>query len=77
MTVIMQAGTIIQYKTATGAVKPGMLVRVNNPLTPTWDLVTFDISGSSFQGGVHLNVPNDETKNANNSFGVLSGSVPF
>ena len=74
MSTIQQAGTVVQYKNSTGAIRPGTLFQVHNALQDTWDLVAWGSTGTS---ALHLNVAMDDTQSINNTFKVISGSVPF
>ena len=74
MTIIQQAGTVVQYKNSAGAIRPGTLLQLHNAIQDTWDLVAW---GSTGTAALHSGVAMDDTQTANNTFKVISGSVPF
>jgi hypothetical protein len=74
MAIIQQAGTVVQYKNSAGAIRPGTLLQLHDPLHDTWDLVAW---GSTGAAAFHSGIAMDDTQTANNTFKAISGSVPF
>jgi hypothetical protein len=70
-TIILQPGSIIQYKNATGVVRPGMLVTSTDAIH--WTLVSFSTSATGFHTGVTV----DQSQTKPNTFAVISCQVPF
>jgi hypothetical protein len=74
MAIILQAGTVIQYKNSAGAERPGTLLQLHNPLTNSWDLIAW---GSTGIPGFHSGVTLDQTQTTNGTFAVVSDTIPF
>ena len=72
--VIEQIGTAVQYLTTTGNIRPGVLLTLNNPIVPTWNIVIFNAAGSPL---VVTNVAQDQTQATKNTFAVPSCKTPF
>jgi hypothetical protein len=71
-TIIMQPGTVVQYKNSSGAQRPGVLISTNNGIK--WGLAYFTISGTT---ALASGVARDQTQTINNTFAVISCQVPF
>jgi hypothetical protein len=66
----MQIGSIVQYRTSNGSIRPGMLLAQVTPFGNfVWSLVFFNGSGMPM---FETNAANDPTLSANNTFAVIS-----
>jgi hypothetical protein len=66
----MQIGSVVQYRTSNGSIRPGMLIAQITPFGNfVWSLVFFSGNGTAMFAA---NAANDPTLSANNTFAVIS-----